>query len=338
MTDLVQRPAAQPTAFGPAAGDRRSELTQHSAFSRVFQPGKLTFGLIAPLEAYPHSYKPALMQHAELVRQAEAQGFCAIWLRDVPFYDPGFGDVAQVYDPMVYAGWLAAHTRTIAIGTAGVILTLRDPVIVAKQAASIDQLLGGRFLLGLSTGDRPAEYPVFSADYEQRAERYRDGFELLQTVLKENFPVHKSRFHGRLDGSLDLIPKPVGPRMPLLAIGRCSQDISWLARNTDGWLWHQGDFRLIPKIIEHWRAEIGDAQVFKPYGYGAFFDLDKDPDAPLQHERGMRGGRHALLELWKQQESQGVSHVALNFRTLRRPAQEVMDELAEYILPHFPLN
>jgi luciferase-type oxidoreductase len=145
----------------------------HQGYARVFQPGHLTFGFIAPLESYPDSPGPTLEDHAVMARKVDDAGFAALWLRDVPFYDPQFGDVGQILDPLVYAGYLAAVTQRITIGTAGIVLPLRDPLIVAKQAASIDQLLGGRFILGLATGDRPVEYPAFGLDFENRAERFR---------------------------------------------------------------------------------------------------------------------------------------------------------------------
>lgn len=75
-----------------------------------------------------------------------------------------------------------------------------------------------------------------------------------------------------------------------------------------------------------------------PYGYGVFFDLDENPEAPLQVGRGIRTGRNALIALWRRQQAQGVSHVALNLKPLRRPAAEVLAELAEYVLPEFPVG
>jgi luciferase-type oxidoreductase len=110
-------------------------LKQHPGFARVFQPGHLTFGFIAPLESYPDSPGPTLQDHAQLAHKVDEAGFSAIWLRDVPFYDPNFGDVGQTLDPLVYAGFLAAVTKQIAIGTAGIVLPLRDQLIVAKQAS-----------------------------------------------------------------------------------------------------------------------------------------------------------------------------------------------------------
>lgn len=311
-----------------------SHGSQNGIFGKVFRPGALTFGLIAPLEGYPGSDAPTMRQHTELAMKADDQGFSAIWLRDVPFRDPSFGDVGQIFDPMVYGTWLAAVTKKIAIGTAGIVLPLRDPLIVAKQAASLDHLSDGRFVLGLSTGDRPTEYPAFGVNFPNRAERFRDAHGLIRTVLENDFPKQQTAHYGELDGSLDLVPKPIQDQLPVLAIGRCGQDIDWLASNMDGWIWHQSNFDRLPEVINLWRASCGPSN-FKPYGYGVFFELDRDPNAPLRAGRGLYGGRNALIDLWKRQQDQGVSHVALNMRVSHRPVGDTLDELAEYVLPQF---
>ncbi len=75
-----------------------------------------------------------------------------------------------------------------------------------------------------------------------------------------------------------------------------------------------------------------------PYGYGAFLQLDRNPDAPLQTASGLAVGRKALIELWKRQREPGVSHVALNLNMSLRPASEILDELGEYVLPHFGVD
>lgn len=155
-----------------------SHLQEHTAFKRVFQPGKLTFGLIAPFKGYPESPIPDMTDHRELAEMADNGGISALWLRDVPFYDPNFGDTGQVYDPMVDLGYLAAVTKNIALGTAGIVAPLRDPVLIAKQAASVDQLSKGRLLLGMSSGDRPVEYPAFGYQYANRGERFRETWDI----------------------------------------------------------------------------------------------------------------------------------------------------------------
>ena len=275
-----------------------------------------------------------MRDHLSMARRADEAGFAVIWLRDVPFYDPSFGDLGQIYDPIAYAGYLAAVTKRIAIGTAGIVMPLRDPIAIAKQATTLDHLTGNRFILGLSSGDRPIEYPAFGIDFALRADRFRDAVGVIRTLTEQDFPSHRSAFYGTLDGSLDLLPKPLGERVQIIAVGRAGQTIPWLAEHMDGWIWHLSDFSRLPEVVATWHDAIPNGR-FKPYGYGTFFDLDRDPDAPLQTTCGLVTGRKALIDLWNRQRDFGVSHVALNLRITSRPATEILDELGEYVLPHF---
>ncbi|HBR1526340.1 TPA: LLM class oxidoreductase [Klebsiella pneumoniae] len=310
-------------------------LSSHAGYSRVFQPGKLTFGFILPLESYPLMPWPTLEHHVELAQLADNAGFSSLWLRDVPFFDPQFGDTGQILDPFVYLGALANATKNIALGTTGIVLPLRDPVITAKQALSVDFLSGGRFILGLSTGDRPTEYPAFGIDFESRDARFRDEWKIIETLTQKNFPKARTEFYGYFNGHLTMMPKPASKKIPTIVVGRARQEISWIAEHSDGWLWHVGDFEQLGGLISWWRSLLAPG-VFKPYGYATFFDLDENPERPLQRDfNGIRIGRKALISLWEQQQQAGVSHIALNLKTASRPANEILQEMAEFILPHF---
>lgn len=307
---------------------------RHKGYNQLFQPGKLTFGLVAPMKGYAQSPFPDMSDHEELVNKAEEVGIDAIWLRDVPFYDPGFGDAGQLYDPMVYAGWLAAKTKSIAIGTAGVVLPLRDPLLVAKQTLSLDHLTNGRFILGIAGGDRPTEYPAFGIEFENRAERYRDAVEVMKAVLKSDFPQHKSEYYGELTGNITMVPKPLSQDLPIINIGRARQSLSWIAENMDGWFWHGPQARDIPEVMDMWNRR--NEAKFNPYGYAHFFDLDKNPDAPVHiFGNSLIGGRKALIDYWEMQKEQGLSHMLLNLKPSQRDAKEMLDEFGEHILPVF---
>lgn len=134
-------------------------------YNSVFRFNRLSLGLVVPLEAYPHGPVPSMTRHAERVRLVEKLGFSAIWLRDVPFNVPSFGDAGQVYDPFVYLGLLAGQTERIALGVASIVMPLRHPAHVTKAAASVDVLSGGRLILGVASGDRPEEYPALNRPY-----------------------------------------------------------------------------------------------------------------------------------------------------------------------------
>ena len=110
---------------------------------------------------------PDLSRHRERAELVDRLGFRAIWMRDVPLWLPrALGDAGQVFDPIVYLGYLAAATRNVLLVTAAIVLPLRQPLLLAKQVASIDALSGGRRILGVASGDRPLEYPAFGIDVE----------------------------------------------------------------------------------------------------------------------------------------------------------------------------
>lgn len=159
---------------------------EHLGFRRTFRQGHLSLGLFFPLEAFEGD-TPSMLDQVTLAKRTEALGFSALWFRDVPLRDPSFGDVGQVFDPWVYLGYIAAHTKNIALGTASIALPLHHPLHTAKAAASVDQLSKGRLLLGVASGDRPVEFPAFNVDPEKRGERFREYCEVIRQVHGRHF-------------------------------------------------------------------------------------------------------------------------------------------------------
>jgi len=328
----VSATAQQPT---PHQG-----LSQHPGFQRLFQPSALTIGLILPLETHPGRPAPTMRDHVRMAQRAEALGFGALWMRDIPFYDPHYGDVAQIFEPLVYIAYLAAATSTIALGTTGIVLPTREPLILAKQVASLDQLSGGRLVLGLSSGDRVSDYPMFGIDYDSRGERYREAFGVLRAVTEQHYPRYRTEHFGNADGMVDLVPSPPFGRIPAIAVGHSQQSFDWLARELDGYLAFAPAPEQLEALGRQWREQVRNeagATTFKPLGAGGYFDLSTDPDQPFQRiGGGFRAGRNGLRDYLELARAAGVSHVALNPKVSRQPYDEIMDELSEYVLPHFP--
>lgn len=217
-------------------------------YDRVFQHGRLSLGLVVPIEAYPSSPVPEMQRHVERVQLAEALGFSSVWLRDVPFNVPSFGDAGQTFDPFVYLGLLAGTTERIALGVASIILPLRHPAHVAKAAASAEVLSGGRLILGVASGDRPEEYPALGMPFPDRGARFRESFDYIQRV-GEGWPVFESAF-GQLRGDIEMLPKPTAGRLPLLITGGSQQDPAWLAENGDGWMLYPRPAPLQSQVID----------------------------------------------------------------------------------------
>lgn len=313
--------------------DNTAQAADSVGFRRMFAPDRLSLGVFFPIEAFERD-EPAMRDQERLARRAEELGFAALWFRDVPLRDPSFGDVGQIYDPWIYLSWIAAHTRRIALATGSVILPLRHPLHTAKAAASLDQLSGGRLVLGVASGDRPVEFPAFGIDRNRRAELFRDNLDVIQRSLSEEFPRLASPY-GILSGNADLIPKPVG-RLPVLVTGNSGQSLEWIAAHADGWITYPRPTHRQTELVTRWRTEVAaiSPDTFKPFAQSLYIDLAEDPDQPPSPIRlGFRGGRKVVVRLLEGLRGIGVNHVILNLKYGRRNAAEVLEEIGREILP-----
>ena len=302
------------------------------AFNATFVPDRLSLGIVVPIESYPVSPVPDMERHLERARLAETLGFSALWLRDVPFNVPSFGDAGQVFDPFVYLGYLAATTSRIGLGVASVVLPLRHPAHVAKSAASADVLSGGRILLGVASGDRPQEYPAMAKSFEDRGSRFREHFDYIRRMADDSpsFESSAGYPHG-----VDLLPKPVGPRLPVLITGSSRQAPDWVAQNGDGWMTYPRDLISQAQVVRDYRARTAAAGMDpKPVMQSLYVDLETARDArPKPIHLGFRSGTGPLLDYLKALRTLGVNHVALNLRFNATDVEDTMTRIAEEILP-----
>ncbi|PSL57917.1 luciferase-type oxidoreductase [Saccharothrix carnea] len=316
------------TAQSPVAG--------HDGFARMFAPGRLTVGAFFPLESYAGPV-PTNDDQVELAQAAERAGLAALWVRDVPLLDPGFGDGGQLYDPWVWLTHIGAHTSAISLATGSVILPLRHPIHLAKSAASIDLISGNRLVLGVATGDRPVEFPAFGRPIEERGELFRESFATLRKLWGSSYAESRGAF-GRWAG-VDVLPKPALGTIPLLVTGSSRQTMSWIAENSDGWLaYPRLDVDTHLRVVTGWHAAVASAGAgFKPFAQSLYLDLAEDSSLPPRPiHLGFRCGADWLVNYLEVLRQAGVNHVGLNFKFSRRPVADVLAELGEHVRTHFP--
>ena len=305
------------------------------AYAETFRPGRLSVGLVVPIEDYLPEERPMMERHFDRVKLAEKLGFPAVWLRDIPFEVPSFGDVGQMFDPFVYLGALSVQTDRIGLGIASAILPLRHPAHVAKAAASADVLSGGRILLGVASGDRPEEYPALAMDYDSRGERFRESVEYMRATFEDN--VRFENGQGRLNGYVNMLPKPVAGNIPMLITGGCQQTPEWGAANMDGWITYPRPAAIQGKLVQDYRARVAaSGGPDKPVMQSLYINVMPKPDAPPRAiHLGFASGTDYLLAYLKEIEALGVNHVAINLRFNYAGIEETLHQLAETILPEF---
>ncbi|MES0811432.1 LLM class oxidoreductase [Roseibium sp. SCPC15] len=309
--------------------------TINRGFNSVFRHNRLSVGLVLPLENHGVHPVPKMSEHLERVKLAEQLGFAAVWLRDVLFNVPSFGDAGQIFDPFVYLGFLAASTERIALGVASIVLPLRHPAHVAKAASSVDELSGGRLILGVASGDRPEEYPALDLPFDNRGERFRESFAYIRKMAAKE-PAFANAF-GQLSGSMDMLPKPVAGKLPMLVTGGSQQDPEWIAGNGDGWMTYPRGLDSQEQVIAEWRQRVLSADAYdKPVMQPLYVDLAEERDAPPRPiHLGFRLGVNHLRTYLKSLEAIGVNHVALNLRFNQAGIDRTLKLLAEDLLPDF---
>jgi luciferase-type oxidoreductase len=190
----------------------------------------------------------------------------------------------------------------------------------------------------MASGDRPVEYPLFGEDFQARGASFRRNVDILRAAWatyppEQGMSLPDVGLHG--DRGLDVLPKPTGPTIPLAVAGHAQQSAEWIARNVDASLNYPRPLGALRLKIQEWRHVTHGTS--KPYLTPMQLDLTEDPDAPATAIRlGLRTGRHALREHLRAMSDLGVAHVSFNLRPGDRPVREVLHELAEEVLPHFP--
>lgn len=302
------------------------------AHGRVFVPGRLTIGLMTPVHARPDRMAD-IDEALELAALADRLAFAALWTRDVPLMVPQGSDnsASALDDPFLWLTALAGATREIAVGAAAIVLPLRHPLHVAKAALSLDRMSRGRFILGMGSGDRPAEFSAFGEDLEQRADSFRQRWATVRAVLSP-IAAEREAFIAA-NGGVDLM-RPPSARIPMIVVGSARQSLQWTAANADAWATYHREEARQEGRIELWQRALEQKHAgAKPFVQSVQLELLADPDAaPEPLELGLRTGRHALVGYLHRMHAMGVSHVLFNLGR-GRPAREVIEELGAEVLP-----
>lgn len=309
-------------------------LARADVAHRVFAAGQLSIGLTLPL-LRSGNVVADFNEQLELAALADTLGFRALWIRDVPLNSADYPDPVGHLDPWVLLGALASRTRRIALASGAIVLPLRHPLHIAKGALSVATLSGGRFILGLGSGDRPPEYAAFGVAAETRRDRYRKHWEVVAAalgvpsrVLPDETPPDATEF--------TLLPRG-DDAVPMLAVGSGGQSVDWIARQSIGWMTYHRDPDTQRARYSMWRAAVERlaSPAFRAFGVSMRLDLAAHPDAPATAlTLGYAAGRRALVDILQDMRAAGTHHVTLNPGS-DRPVREVIEELAEHVLPVF---
>lgn len=175
-----------------------------------------------------------------LAQAAERLGYDGVWGNDhitaAPYVRTKWADPPNFYEVLVTLATVGAQTQRVHLGTAVLVLPLRDPVLVAKQAATLDQFTGGRMILGVGIGAYREE---FVAQWPRRTTAGRgdlldEGLAALRALFTESEATYEGQHYAFKN--IQLFPKPVQRPLPIYVGGHNEAAVHRAARFGQGWL------------------------------------------------------------------------------------------------------
>jgi probable F420-dependent oxidoreductase len=186
------------------------------------------FGVILPNYG-PDSSPDAVRRTVEL---SEELGFDSVWTTEHIIVGPaGVDPYGRVYDPLVTLGWIAGWTERIGLGTSIVLVPLHNPMHLAKQVATLQELSGGRFTLGVGMGWHKDEFDFMGVPFEGRGRRADEAIRLMRALWsgEKDFDGDYWSFH---DATSEPLPSP----QPEIWVGGSSDRAIRRARElSDAW-------------------------------------------------------------------------------------------------------
>jgi probable F420-dependent oxidoreductase len=154
------------------------------------------FGLFS-MNSYACSSPETAVEIAQL---AESAGFESLWagehvvLPDPMVSPPGMEPEDRILDPIVALTYLAAHTRRVLLGTGIIILPQRNPLVLAKELASLEELSGGRLIFGIGAGYLEPEFRALGIPFTDRGARTNDYLAAIRAIWTQSPPAYHGRF------------------------------------------------------------------------------------------------------------------------------------------------
>jgi probable F420-dependent oxidoreductase len=204
-----------------------------------------------------------LIEVGQLVEQL---GFDSLWLADhvvvpsgyssvYPYNTAGRVPVEQFPEPLISLALLAGLTQRIELGTAVLVLPQRNPIVLAKQVATLDALARGRVRLGIGVGWLREEFEALDAEFDNRGARTDEYIDAMRSLWTQSAPRYDGKYV-RLDGTFELLPRPARSEGAAVIVGGHSRAAARrAAQRGDGFFPFTVDPEALASLYEAMRKE-----------------------------------------------------------------------------------
>jgi probable F420-dependent oxidoreductase len=292
---------------------------------------RMQFGVHLPTYWSDYGQSGIGMAIEAAAKAAETLGYASVWANDHVIAPGNQTYVVQIIEPLTTLASLIHLVPGLALGTSTLVLPQRNAIVVAKQAAALDVLSGGRFILGIGVGWLREEFAFLGADFDRRGDVADEAIQAMHALWREE----RASFHGQFYHFDDALfyPKPLSEGPPLWMCGNTRPMIRRAARLGDAWnpfgigleefkagvayLREQAQARAVPMIAAHLRIRIGESTNDQAHIAGDIDTVTRSLDAYRQ-----RGLAYLICDF----VADGVNDL---LRQMELMAQHIMPRLTE---------
>ncbi len=279
--------------------------------------GPIELGLNLPyVEGSLDGRTPRWTDVKAMAQTAESIGFDAVWISDhVGFGDPE-GDWLGAWESWTFLAALAASTSRVALGTYVLAVPFRNPALLAKMAETLDEVSGGRLILGLGAGWNEPEFSSYGVPFDDRFARFEDGLRVISAMLRDGRSTHDGRTIATRSARLE----PRGPRPEGLPVMVGAGGPRMLRLTAELAQWWNGNLRSIdevPPLLEALDAACGDVGRDPATLVRTIEVLVRTvaawPDEPAE-DREIRGDPDAIATELRRFADLGIDHLQVQLR------------------------
>ena len=154
-----------------------------------------------------------------MARLGEQLGFDSVWVGDHLLYRDKAHGARGPWEAWTMLAGIAASTSRIVIGPLVACTSFHNPAMLAKLAATVDEISGGRLVLGLGAGWNETEYRAFGFPFERRVARFAEAFTIIRSLLRDGRIDFEGEFYSARDCELVPRPRPGGPPLMVGSMG-----------------------------------------------------------------------------------------------------------------------
>lgn len=193
----------------------------------------MKIGLMMPLGERESERSPLpFADLREMALRAEADGLDSLWVADHLLFREEEGTFG-IHEAWTMLTAFAAVTSRVTVGTLVLALPFRNPGVTAKMAAALDEVSGGRLILGIGCGWHEPEFEAFDLPFDHRVARFEEATELLTRLLHDGQADFEGRYH--VARSIELRPPATPGNPPILIAGKQPRMLRMVARHADAW-------------------------------------------------------------------------------------------------------